>query len=225
MKTKITKKRDFSLRMMRWRYFIKAGNPTEKDLENYNSVIKAILFVYFSRYSTQFKKVGYDIDDVLSLLKIHTISFVGAFALENSKEKMESFRKRFLKINGRFPDESDILKKNQSDCYYFLKQRISENASVAALYGKKMHSNSESMSEEERYSLSQDPQKTPEEIVILIEEEAFLNKCAKTMDEMPLKEKKALLNNFIEKNKNNDKMKKEVKLAIKKIKDLNQQMG
>lgn len=222
MKNKIEKKRDFSLRMMRWRYFIKAGKPLEKDLENYNTVIKAILFSYYNRYSAQFKKVGYDIDDVMSLLKIHTVSFVGAFALENSAEKLENFKKRFFKINGRMPNEADILKKNQSDCYYFLKQRISENAAVSGLYGKKMKSGSEFLSDDELFEITQEQPKTPEEIILLVEEEAFLDKCAKLMDSMPLKEKEELLNNFIESNKNNDKMKKEVRLAIKKIKDLNQ---
>lgn len=220
MKEKIIKKRDFSLRMMRWRYLLKAGSPSEKTLENYNSVIKAIMCVYFSRYSSQFKKVGYDIDDIMSLLKIHTVSFVGAFALENNKAKLEAFKKRFFKINGRLPTDEDILKKNQSDCYYFLKQRISENAAVSSLYGKKMRSGAGFAGSEDAYKLFQESPKTPEDIAILLEEESFLEKCSQKMESMSTKERKDLLTNFVEKNKNNIDLKKEVRLAIKKIKDL-----
>lgn len=220
MKQKITKKRDFSLRMMRWRYLLKAGSPPEATLEKYNSVVKAVLCSHYNRYSAQFKKVGYDIDDIMSLLRIHTVSFVGAFALENNKVKLEGFKKRFFKINGRMPTDEDILKKNQSDCYYFLKQRISENAAVSSLYGKKMKNGTSLSDSEDIYMIFQESPKTPEEIALLVEEERFLDKCSKEMDSMSIKEKKDLLLNFVEKNKNNDNMKKEVRLAIKKIKDL-----
>lgn len=220
MENKTTKKRDFSLRMMRWRYLLKAGTPKETDLANYNTVIRAVLFSHYNKYVSQFKKVGYDIDDVMSLLKIHTVSFVGAFALENNPKKLDAFKKRFFKINGRTPTDEDILKKNQSDCFYFLKQRISENAAVSSLYGRKMRSGSELNSDKSTLDIIIDNPKNPEEIALLIEEEAFLNSCSAKLESMSKNQKKEILTNFIEKNKNNDKMKKEVRLAAKKIKEL-----
>jgi hypothetical protein len=120
---------DFENVLFRWKYFNKTDNPANEEIENYRSVIKEATRSVFASFGTSLKAAGIEIEDLRSIASIHIVSYIGLFSLSNNEKKKQEFCDFFEKKNGRPPLMSDIDQKDKSNAYFFLKQRLLENAS------------------------------------------------------------------------------------------------
>ena len=102
---------EFELVMMRWRYLIKASNPTTDQMIEFEPLVKKICRKLYYEFNTAFKASGMELDDVYSQGMIHLVSFLGNFMEES--EGSEDDSKNLIRLSA------------------FITQRLKENARIS----------------------------------------------------------------------------------------------
>ena len=80
----------------------------------------------FFTYKNLFSVIGFELEDIVNIANVHTVSFLGLFSLEKMPEKYEDFIKQFKSIQEKEPEKEDILDKNKANFTLFLKQRMED---------------------------------------------------------------------------------------------------
>jgi len=70
--------------------------------------------------------VGFTIEDITSVNKIHLVSFLSLFATQNDQTKMTNFEDAHVIKYGKMPNDLDVLNKNIASLTNFLKQRMED---------------------------------------------------------------------------------------------------
>lgn len=118
---------DFELCYMRHRYVRRTDyNPTQIDMEPYMSVVRSLSKRTHKTYKNLFQTVGFEIDDLINICRIHLTSFLGLYSLERLDRKYRDFIGYSIKANDRPPTQSEILSKNKANFTIFLKQRMED---------------------------------------------------------------------------------------------------
>jgi hypothetical protein len=127
---KIHSKNEFELCYMRHQYFRKVTyNPSETEMAPYKRIAENSARNTFYTYRYLFSTVGMELDDLVSIAKIHLVNFLGLFAIDGSKYSKrlyEFFVKFQKKHDGKFPKAKDVLNKNKADYTLFMKQRMTD---------------------------------------------------------------------------------------------------
>lgn len=124
---KVKTKDNFELCYLRHQYLRKVTfNPTEAQMRPFHNIIRVAARRTFFTYMNIFKLVGFEVDDLINVGKVHLTSYIGLFALERKSSKLDKFTDKFYDLNGVIPEESDLLDKNKADFTMFLKQRMEE---------------------------------------------------------------------------------------------------
>ena len=139
--TKKSETHNFEKLYLRWKYFLK-GRAVIKDDQVAAKYVKLFRreilstsnIIYFKNKSI-FDRMGMDIKDIISISQVHLISYIGAFSLIHSEEKLKRYMEKYRIILGREPEEADVLKKDRINFISFLNQRLLEmvNYSVREL--------------------------------------------------------------------------------------------
>lgn len=126
-KRKITTRNDFELCYIRHKYFRKANyNPTPEEMEPYLRIIKRFSVNTYFRYRNLFHIVGLKVEDLISIGRVHLVSFLGLFAVETTRVRYNKFVEAYKKKNGIEPKKRDFLDKNKANFTIFLKQRMED---------------------------------------------------------------------------------------------------
>lgn len=126
-KKKISSKNQFEMCYLRHRYLRKVDyNPTPEDMVPYERIVKYIARKTYSIYKNLFILVGFDVEDIISIARVHLVSFLGLFAIDKMSQKYEEFVATFKAKNGKRPNKSDLLSKNRAILTMFLKQRMED---------------------------------------------------------------------------------------------------
>lgn len=124
-KRKISYRNDFELCYMRHTYIRKVDyNPTEADMQPYMKTIIQQAQKTFYTYRGLFQLVGFYLDDVVNIGRIHLIGFLGLYSLEKVPEKYEAFEEIFFKKHVKIPKAKDVEDKNKANFTIQLKQRM-----------------------------------------------------------------------------------------------------
>lgn len=128
--SKISSKDNFELVYIRHRYFRKSTNPTEERLKQFEEMICKISDKIYIRNSIEFKTVGFEMEDLRNIARVHTVSFISMSGLAENPDLMEKFRAKHKKIYGANsePNEKDIFKREAYNLARFLNQRVQEVA-------------------------------------------------------------------------------------------------
>jgi hypothetical protein len=118
----------FELVYIRHRYFRNSTNPEPERLAEFEEMICNISDKFFIRNYQVFNEVGFEMEDVRNVTRIHTISFISMGGLAENPDKMEQFRVRHKKKYGQDsePDRMDIFRKECYDLARFLNQRLQD---------------------------------------------------------------------------------------------------
>jgi hypothetical protein len=123
----IKSKDDFELCYIRHRYFRRVDyNPTEQEMAPYMAIVQKQAKNTYYTYTYLFRMVGFDLEDVLNIARVHLVSFIGLYSLSKHPEKYDKFLAYFLRTNKKEATESDILDKNKQNLTMFLKQRMED---------------------------------------------------------------------------------------------------
>jgi len=124
---KIRTSDSFELCYLRHQYFRRAKyNPTEAEMAPFMKIVEHFTKNTFFTYPNLFKTVGMYHEDVLNIGRVHLVSFLGLYALEQMEEKKKDFADKFSRYNYRDPEEKDFDQKNKANFTMFFKQRMED---------------------------------------------------------------------------------------------------
>ena len=126
-KRKIHSKNEFELCYMRHQYLRRVTyNPTQADMAPYQKIIEHQAANTFYVYRNLFKLVGFDLDDLISIARIHLVSFLGLYKLDKNPKKYEEFLLIYWKKHLKEANSDDIENKDRSSLTMFMKQRMED---------------------------------------------------------------------------------------------------
>lgn len=124
---KISTSENFELAYLRHQYFRRVKyNPTEAEMKPYMKIVEHLTKNTFFTYYNLFKAVGMYHDDVLNIGRVHLVSFLGLYALEQNQSKKQDFEEKFLKYRYREAIQKDFDQKNKANFTIFFKQRMED---------------------------------------------------------------------------------------------------
>lgn len=136
-KKKIHSKNEFELCYLRHKYIRKAKfNPSEVQMAPYMGIIINLAKHTFYTYFNLFRLVGFDLEDVISIGKVHLVSFLGLFSLEQMPHKYVEFLQIYDKKNNKSPNDDQILDKNKANLTMFVKQRMEDLVRICRQKGR-----------------------------------------------------------------------------------------
>jgi len=120
----------FELVYLRHRYFRKSQNPSPGRLEQFEEMLCNIANKVYIRNIALFKTVGFEIEDMRNIARVHTVSFIHMSGLKENPELMENFTVQHKKKYGEEsePGKMDIFRKEAYNLARFLDQRLTEVA-------------------------------------------------------------------------------------------------
>lgn len=126
---KIRTSDDFELCYLRHQYLRRVKfNPSPAQMAPYEKIIEHFAKNTFFMYYGLFKHVGMYKEDVINIARVHLVSFLGLYSLEQNETKMYEFALKYLldeKV-GREPSQNEIDQKNKANFTCFLKQRMED---------------------------------------------------------------------------------------------------
>jgi hypothetical protein len=126
-KKKIHSKNEFELCYMRHQYLRRVTfNPTATDMAPYTQIVTHQAKNTFYTYRNLFKLVGFELDDIISIAKIHLVSFLGLYKLDKLPKKYEEFIVMHNKKHSRDPNTDDVENKDRANLTHFMKQRMED---------------------------------------------------------------------------------------------------
>ena len=165
-KRKIHSKNEFELCYMRHQYLRRVTyNPTEADMAPYQKIIEHQAKNTFYTYRNLFKLVGFDLDDLINIARIHLVSFLGLYKLDKSPKKYEEFLMVHWKRHFREANVDDIENKDRANLTMFMKQRMEDVVRVCRQKAR----NIKGMPVEEFY-VFYGPNKPPKDSLKLLED-------------------------------------------------------
>lgn len=124
---KIHSKNEFELCYLRHQYLRKTKyNPTEEEMRPYEAIAIHMAKNTFFMYKNLFGMVGFELEDIVNIGKIHLISFLGLFSLDKMPGKYDEFIEKHEINQGATPSEDQVMGKNKANCTLFLKQRMED---------------------------------------------------------------------------------------------------
>lgn len=126
-KRKIHSKNEFELCYMRHQYIRRVNyNPTEADMAPYIKIISHQAKNTFYMYKNLFNLIGFDLEDMVNISKIHLVSFLGLYKLDKTPDKYKEFLEVHWKKHVREANEADVESKDRANLTMFMKQRMED---------------------------------------------------------------------------------------------------
>ena len=124
---KVTTSQDFELCYLRHQYLRRVKyNPTEEEMAPYLKIVHHFTKNTYGVYINLFTSVGMYQDDVFNIGRVHLVSFLGLYSLEQNEKKRYELTVRYL-LNGKMePSQGDLDQKNKANFTYFFKQRMED---------------------------------------------------------------------------------------------------
>lgn len=125
--TKVSTSSDFELCYIRHQYFRRVKyNPTEAEMQPYMAIVGNLTKNTFFTYQNLFRAVGMYHDDVMNVGRVHLVSFLGLYAMEQMKDKKKEWITKFTIWKDRAPTDKDFDQKNKANFTLFFKQRMED---------------------------------------------------------------------------------------------------
>lgn len=126
-KLRIHSKDEFELCYLRHQYVRRCTySPTNEEIESYMKLANKFIYNTYFTYLSLFRAVSFSQDDLASIARVHVVSFICLFSLEQCPDKMEEFKESFALYKFRDALESDIISKNRANFTMFFKQRMQD---------------------------------------------------------------------------------------------------
>lgn len=126
-KHKIHSRDQFELCYLRHQYLRRVKfNPTATDMAPYTQIVTRQAKNTFYTYENLLKMVGFELDDLIAIARIHLVSFLGLYKLNKVPKKYEEFLDVFHKRNNCEAQPDDIESKDRANLTIFMKQRMED---------------------------------------------------------------------------------------------------
>lgn len=128
-KKRYTYQDDFEMLMVRHEYISKVKNPDPVWMKKFENIVNITASIMFEKLKPNFSKVGYDLDDVISITNCYMVGYMGLYSIERNEESKRKVLEAFVKRFEREPTDEEIDKKERTNMISFLRQRL-QHASI-----------------------------------------------------------------------------------------------
>jgi hypothetical protein len=120
---------DFELLMVRHEYISKVKNPDPAWVKKWEPIVNTTAMLMYNKLKPNFAKVGYELDDVVSITNCYMIGYMGLYSLERNEKARTKIVDSFNSRLQRDPTDAELLRKERTNLISFLRQRL-QHASV-----------------------------------------------------------------------------------------------
>ena len=119
-------KDDFELIYLRGDYITKISNYDTGSLVHYKSTISTTAHMMFNKFRFAFEKVGFDINDILSVTNIYALAYMSIYSLKNNPQAMDKFiaRYRSTRTSTSTPSVLELDRIERNMIINFLRQKL-----------------------------------------------------------------------------------------------------
>ena len=123
---RINHKEEFELSYLRWRYFLRAGNPAAGVLEKYKKAAYKTAKESYRDHENVYRASGMEPEDVCNISLVHLVSYLGIYSLQYVEEVNRKYVESFEQSVGREPTEAEVAKEDLSNMICFIAQRMND---------------------------------------------------------------------------------------------------
>jgi hypothetical protein len=115
---------DFENIYLRHEFLKKIKEVNVKDIKKFNGIINATAYLMHNKYKFNFDKVGFDVDDIVSISKIYAIGYLNSYSLNNNPIQMDKFVNKYKNLYNKIPSQSQIEATERNQLINFLRQKL-----------------------------------------------------------------------------------------------------
>jgi len=115
---------DFELLMVRHEYISKVKNPDPAWVKKWEPIVNTTAMLMYNKLKPNFAKVGYELDDVVSITNCYMIGYMGLYSLERNEKARTKIIDSFNSRLKRDPTDAELLRKERTNLISFLRQRL-----------------------------------------------------------------------------------------------------
>ena len=133
----MTKKRytyqdDFEMLMVRHEYISKVKNPDPQWITTWEAIVHKTAMLMYNKLKPNFAKVGYELDDVVSITNCYMIGYMGLYSLERNEKARQKIIDSFNNRLKRDPTDAELLRKERTNLISFLRQRLQHASTICS---------------------------------------------------------------------------------------------
>lgn len=128
-KKRMTFQDDFEMLILRHEYISKVKNPDPAWVTAWEPIVKTTAMLMYNKLRPNFAKVGYGLDDVVSITNCYMIGYMGLYSLERNEKARNKIIDSYKARLKREPTEAELVRKERTNLISFLRQRL-QHASV-----------------------------------------------------------------------------------------------
>lgn len=160
---KYTFKDDFEMLVVRHDYLSKVKNADPKWINEWKSTVEITSSIMYKKLKPNFEKVGYDLDDIVSIANCYMVGYMGLYSIERNNKVQVKFEDFFIKKENRKPTIEETKNKERVNLISFLRQRL-QHASV--LCSRKARNITVGRDIRAAYAVTKDSVKASEELIL-----------------------------------------------------------
>ena len=128
---------DFEMLIVRHEYISKVKDPDPAWVKQWEPIVNTTAMLMYNKLKPNFAKVGYELEDVVSITNCYMIGYMGLYSLERNEKNRTKIVDSYKARLKREPTEQELTRKERTNLISFLRQRL-QHASV--LCGRKARS-------------------------------------------------------------------------------------
>lgn len=126
---------NFEMLMLRHDYMKRVKDPDPRWIKEFEPIVAKTSWIMFDKHRPNFTKMGYEIEDIMSVANCYMIAYMSLYSIRNNKEILYRVRRGYKKRFGQYPDQEYIDKKEKINMISFLRQRLQH---AAVICGRKI---------------------------------------------------------------------------------------
>lgn len=184
-----TYQENFEMLMVRHEYLSKVDNVDPQWVKKFEPIVKKTASLMYNKLRSNFIKVGYELDDVVTITNCYMIGYMGLYSLERNEQSKEKIIKSYKKRLDREPTEYELERKEKINMISFLRQRLQHASVICARKARNITVGSD---ERANYALTKNSISASDELILEKGESLGYRKITK--DEMKDIKLKARIN-------------------------------
>lgn len=120
---------------LRHEYITRCKKLDGRFVDEYAPIVNTTARLMYEKLYPNFNKVGFDLDDIVSITNVYMLSYMGLYSLRFNKKARDKYILKYRNYkdrNGRKPTEKEIYAKDKNNLINFLRQRLQHCQTVCA---------------------------------------------------------------------------------------------
>ena len=127
-------KDDFEMLCLRHEYITRIDLIDEKWIDEFAPIVHSTSRIMFEKLRPNFEKVGFDLEDIISITNVYMVSYMSIYSIfrKKNKEKKDVFIQKYIDKYGKTPNKEIIYRKDKNNLISFLRQRLHHCSTICS---------------------------------------------------------------------------------------------